>query len=73
MALRKAMDWVSAAACSIESENQDIVSLRAAQRISCCLQKANARAVLRRTVDPSADVGESVAEVAEVVDSFAWQ
>ena len=73
VAFRKAMEWVSVTASSIGSENQTTVSLRAAQRISCSLQKENARAVLRRTVEPPGDVGDSVAQVAEVVDASTWQ
>ena len=70
--LRKAMVWVSVTASSIGHDSQFTYSLRAAQRISCSLQRENARAVLRRTVDPGGEVAEFVSQIAEVVD-FAWQ
>ena len=47
--LRSTVDWVSKTQAICHHEDKAAVSLRIAQRISCTLQKENARAILRRS------------------------
>jgi hypothetical protein len=51
-ALRRVVDWIAKSAQATGHEKAAAVSLKIAQRISCSLQKENARAVLRRQVQP---------------------
>ena len=46
--LRKVFDWISKQQALVTNEEQAVVSLRVAQRISCTLHRENARAILRR-------------------------
>ena len=54
---RGVLDKLAKAQVSAWSEGQEPASLRIAQRISCSLQRENARAVLRRLVPPSQEPG----------------
>ena len=51
---RSVLDWLAKAQSAAWREGQEPASLRIAQRISCTLQRENARAVLRRLVPPTA-------------------
>ena len=53
--LRAATDWISKNSGAINQESTALTSLRIAQRIACSLQRENARAVLRRTVQGECD------------------
>ena len=50
---RSVLDWLAKAQSAAWREGQEPASLRIAQRISCTLQRENARAVLRRLVPPT--------------------
>ena len=50
---RATFDWIAKSQAASLHEDPSTVSLRIAQRISCSLQKENARAILQRTVGPS--------------------
>ena len=67
------MDWVAESASSTALESESATSLRAAQRISCSVQRENARAVLRRSAEGAAEAQDSIAGVAEVIDAMPWQ
>jgi hypothetical protein len=47
---RRTMDWVAKRLSASSGESRGEVCLRLAQRMSCILQRENARAILRRTV-----------------------
>jgi len=68
--LRSAINWMAKAGASLGNDSQASLSLRIAQRISCSLQRENARAVLRRMVVDE-PVGESGQVVAEQLDAEA--
>ena len=68
--LRSAIDCIAKAGASLGNDSQASLSLRIAQRISCSLQRENARAVLRRMVVDE-PVGESGQVVAEQLDAEA--
>ena len=51
---RAKVDWLAKSQAASQNEDPSSVSLRIAQRISCALQRENARALVRRLV---ADVG----------------
>ena len=53
---RRTVDWIATKAAASQHEKHAAVSLRLAQRISCILQRENARAVVRRHAD-EADPG----------------
>jgi len=53
---RRTVDWIATKAAASQHEKHAAVSLRLAQRISCTLQRENARAVVRRHAD-EADPG----------------
>ena len=73
-ALRSTIDWIAKSGAALGNDSQASLSLRTAQRISCSLQRENARAVLRRmaTDEP---VGVVQPVVAEQIDAEAmiWQ
>jgi len=48
---RAVVDWIARGNAATHHKDQSAVSLRIAQRISCSLQRENARAVLRRQVE----------------------
>ena len=52
---RAKVDWLTKAQAASQHEDPSIVSLRIAQRISCALQRENARAILQRSGGPSDD------------------
>ena len=66
-ALRHATEWISSAASAQGIEKKSVLSLKIAQRISCSLQRENARAILRRTVPLQATAAMGV-QVADAVD-----
>ena len=49
---RAKFDWLARVQAASHHEDPSVVSLRIAQRISCSLQRENARAILQRTVGP---------------------
>ena len=50
--VRAVLDWVAAALAASQHEAHSSVSLRIAQRMSCTLQRENARALVRRQMEP---------------------
>jgi len=57
---RGIVDWIARQIAAVTHKDQSVVSLRIAQRISCSLQRENARAIMRRFADPveiGADTG----------------
>ena len=62
-AFRRLIDWIVRSSAAANSDSSSSTSLRIAQRISCSLQRENARAVLKRLVprtsDPMYTWGES--------------
>ena len=63
------LDWISAAGAARGIDTKSAWSLQMAQRISCSLQRENARAILRRTAGHSIDTGNAAQVVAEDVDA----
>ena len=53
-AFRRTVDWIARNAAAANHEDATVVSLRIAQRISCSLHRENARAILKRKVQPAA-------------------
>ena len=49
---RKIVDWIARSAAAASNEKMATVALKIAQRMSCALQRENARAVLRRQSQP---------------------
>ena len=71
-ALRETVAWVateSRAMCGSAGSTPSVVSLKIAQRISCTLQRENARAVLRRSPGP---VDGSYDSTGDMVSGSAW-
>ena len=67
---RGVADWLAQKSAAALNEKPSAISLRMAQRISCTLQRENARAIMRRQVEkvfPA--LGSSWAELA---DTSAW-
>ena len=70
--MRETVAWVSTesrAMCGSASSNPSDISLKIAQRISCTLQRENARAVLRRSPGP---VDGSFDSTGDMVSGSAW-
>jgi hypothetical protein len=66
---RRTLDWFARKAAAASGEGKGEVSLRMAQRLSCILQKENARAILRReTSRPTAPQPSAWAQGGDV-----WQ
>ncbi len=51
-AARRVLDMVASSMAAVWNERQESASLRVAQRLSCSLQRENARAILRRLAKP---------------------
>ena len=66
---RKAVNWISAAGAARGIDTKAAWSLQMAQRISCSLQRENARSILRRTAAQSLATAPAVQVVAEDVDA----
>ena len=71
-AFRHAVDWISTAASTNGHEVYSIISLRIAQRISCSLQRENARAILRREVGDVCVDSALPGVVADQLDSQSY-
>ena len=67
---RRVGDWISRNAAACSHEESSAVAFRIAQRISCSLQRENARAVLKRQGQPTAT--PPVSAWAEAAGTASW-
>ena len=68
--VRGVVDWIAQKSAAVHNERPSAISLKVAQRISCTLQRENARAILRRRTEKVTPEMDSA--WGKLLDPQAW-